>query len=102
MLAATTDPQVVQVGGHTKVSVSKTSHSVTDVTPLSKSCLVLSKTSEDMPEGASVEMLTVSHIVSDYPVEIHSYLSLLHEIPFAVMTERGIWLVKDGDIQLMK
>lgn len=101
VLAATTDPQVAQVGGHTKVSVSKAGD-VTRVEPLSKSCLVLDKSPGNIPEGASVKMLTVSHIVGHYPAETHVYLSLLHGIPFAVLTERGVWLVKDGDIEFVK
>lgn len=101
VLAATTDPAGVQVGGHSKVSVSKTTGEVTEVMPLSKSCLALNKSPEDMAEGASIKMLTVSHIVSSYPVEIHPYLNLLHGIPFAIMTERGIWIVEDGNIEIL-
>lgn len=102
VLAATTDPAAVQVGGHSKVSVSKTTGEVTEVMPLSKSCLALDKSPDDMAEDASIEMLTVSHIVSSYPVEIHPYLNLLHGIPLAVMTKRGIWIVKEGNIEILE
>ncbi|MCR6650958.1 MAG: hypothetical protein NVV73_05390 [Cellvibrionaceae bacterium] len=101
VLAATTHPTAVQVGGHSKVSVSKTTGEVTEVIPLSKSCLSLDKYPDGMPEGASIKMLTVSHIVSPHPVEIHPYLNMLHGIPFAVLTERGVWIVKEGNIEIM-
>lgn len=99
ILAANMDPHAVQIGGHTKVSVSKATPTITRTTPLSKSCLVINKIGGDVPEGAEIHMLTVSHVLSAYPAETHAYLSLLHAIPFAVITERGVWLVKDGNIE---
>ncbi|WP_226666884.1 hypothetical protein [Microbulbifer aggregans] len=100
ILAATTDPNAVMVGGNAKVSISKDTGEIVSSTPLSKSCLVLNKKPDDMPEGASLAMLTMTHIVSDYPVAIHPYLNLMHEIPFAVMTKRGLWIVENGKIEL--
>lgn len=101
VLAATTNPKLVQVGGHVKVSVSKNSSEVTATMPLSKSCLALDKSGEGLPEGATISALTVSHIVSPMPVAIHPYLNLLHEISLAVASERGIWMISSGNIELM-
>lgn len=101
VLAATTDPKLVQVGGHVRVSVSKNSSNVTATMPLSKSCLALDKSGEGLPEGATISALTVSHIVSPMPVAIHPYLNLLHEISLAVTSERGLWMVSSGNIELM-
>lgn len=103
VLAATTDPNVVKVGGHTKVEVSKATGKVEEVTPLSKSCLTLDKSPSELHRmGGKLAMLTVSHIVSPYPVAIHPYLSLIHGTPFAVITERGNWLVENGEIELIE
>ena len=101
VLAATTNPKLVQVGGHVRVSVSKNSSEVTATMPLSKSCLALDKSSDGLPEGAVLSALTVSHIVSPMPVAIHPYLNLLHEISLAVASERGLWMVSSGNIELM-
>ncbi len=98
VLAATTDPKLVQVGGHVKVTVSKDSAEVVKVMPLSKSCLVLDKTA-GLPEGATLAALTVSHIVTPMPIAIHPYINLLHDIDLAVGTERGLWMVSDGKIE---
>lgn len=101
VLAATTDPDVMQVGGHAKITVSKATSEVLGTVPLSKSCLALDKSGKDLPEGASVQAMTVSHIVSPMPVAIHPYLNLLHGINLAVITERGIWMVADGEMELL-
>ena len=98
VLAATTDPRLVQVGGHVKVTVSKESAEVVEVMPLSKSCLVLDKT-EGLPEGATLAALTVSHIVTSMPIAIHPYINLLHDIDLVVSTERGLWMVSAGKIE---
>jgi len=101
VLAANTNPTLVQIGGHTRVVVSKASGEIENSQRLSKSCLVLSLTPDDMPPGATLSMLTMSHIISDTPVEIHPYLNLLHDIGLAVMTQRGVWIIEDGNISLM-
>lgn len=101
VLAATTDPKLVQVGGHVKVSVSKETSEVIDVMPLSKSCIALDKSGDDLPKDASISALTVSHIVSPMPVAIHPYLNLLHNINLAVMSERGLWMIKSGKVELL-
>jgi hypothetical protein len=100
VLAATTDPAAVTVGGNTKVSISKDTGEIIAITPLSSTCLTLNTQPDDMPEGASLAMLTMTHIVSDYPVAIHPYLNLMHQIPFAVFTERGTWIIEEGKISL--
>tara|TARA_B100000767_G_scaffold263781_1_gene277930 strand:- start:820 stop:1677 length:858 start_codon:yes stop_codon:yes gene_type:complete len=100
VLAATTDPAAVTVGGNTKVSISKDTGEIIAITPLSNTCLTLNTQPDDMPEGASLAMLTMTHIVSDYPVAIHPYLNLMHQIPFAVFTKRGMWIIEEGKISL--
>ncbi|MDQ2078477.1 hypothetical protein [Marinimicrobium sp. ABcell2] len=98
VLAATTDPTLVQVGGHVKVTVVRSDAKVIDVMPLSKSCLAIDIT-EGMPEGATLAALTVSHIVTEMPIAIHPYINLLHDIDLAVSTKRGLWMVSSGQIK---
>lgn len=98
LLAATTNPDSIQVGGHLKVGVSKQTHDVVDSMPLSKSCLALSK---EKSKAQEVRAAWVTHVVSPMPVAIHPYLSLLHDIRLAVSSERGVWMVSSGSIELM-
>lgn len=98
MLAATTDPRLVQVGGHAKVAVAKDNAEVVEVMPLSKSCLAIDKT-QGLPEGATLAGLTVTHVVSAKPIAIHTFISLLHDIDLFVGTESGKWIVRAGSIE---
>lgn len=100
VLAATTNPTAVLVGGHARVTVSKSSSEVMSIAPLSKSCLVLDKSGRGLtPEEASTQALLVSHIVSPLPVEIHPYLNLLHDVTLIVISERGPWKVASGRLE---
>lgn len=101
LLAATTNPDLVQVGGHVKVGVSKDTHDVVETMPLAESCLALDKSGNELPETQEVSAAWVTHVVSPMPVAIHPYLSLLHDIRLAVSSERGIWMVSSGNIELM-
>jgi len=64
VLAATTNPKLMQVGGHAKVTISKSNSEVLEKLPLSNTCLALDKSGDNLPEGASISALTVSHIVT--------------------------------------
>jgi len=101
VLAATTDPDLIQIGGHTRVRVSREDSEVLSSTPLAKSCISLDKSGAGLPEGVSVAAYTVTHIVSPMPVEIHPFLSLLHDVRLAVATERGVWMISSGKIELL-
>lgn len=91
LLAATTEPDVIMYGGHARVDVSQDGRTTLQVTKLSKSCLRV-RLSKNMVGGM------VTEIVSDYPTEIHVYLSRLHKIPIHVSARSGIWKVEDGKI----
>lgn len=97
-LASTTDPNAVVVGGHYRVSVSDDGK-VQQVDALSRSFLVLPRRAADVPKDAEVMGLTMTHIVSDTPVETHVFVSLLHNVPFYVATsEKDVWHVSNGKI----
>jgi len=102
-LAATTDPDAVLVGGHYRFTISKDGKEIIQKDRLFKGCLTLDKTPDDMPKGAKLAALTMSHIVSDTPVETHVFLNLLHGMTFYVATgENKIWKIEDGKIQKIK
>lgn len=100
-LASTKDPDEVVVGGHYRVTVSADGQ-VQQVDALSRSFLVLHRQSPDVPKGSGVVGLSMSHIVSNTPVETHVYVSLLHKIPLYVATsDNVVWRVSDGEITKM-
>lgn len=91
LLAATTEPDEIMFGGHVRVDVSEDGRTPLQMTTLSKSCLRV-KSSKEMVSH------NVTELVSDYPTEIHVYLSRLHRIPIYVVARSGVWKVEDGKI----
>ena len=101
-LASTKDPDEVVVGGHYRVTVSADGTKAEQVDALSRSFLVLRRNAPDAPKDSKVAGLTMSHIVSNTPVETHVYLSLIHKIPLGVATsEHDVWMVNNGEISKM-
>jgi hypothetical protein len=92
LLAATTDPKEVIVGGHYCMRVSADGATLLETRPLSKSFLVL-------PKERDTAGLFVTHLISDTPIETHVFLSLLHgHTLFVGTSDRMIWRVADGTI----
>lgn len=99
LLAATDQPGLVLAGGHYRFTISSDGMSVQSVDRLSRSCLTIDKHGADVPEGATPVMMFMTHIVSDTPVETHVFLSLLHDMDFAIGTEGGVvWKVSGEQI----
>lgn len=97
LLAATTTPGEVVVGGHYRFLVSGDGREVLEKTRLSKSCLTLPPPpKEGKPAGA-----VASHVISPYPIETHVFLSLQHENPLYVLTEKGLWRASEGQITFL-
>lgn len=97
-LAATKNPDEIVAGGHYRVTVTSEGK-VQQVDALSRSFLVLPKQAAGAPEDSKPAGITMTHIVSDTPVETHVYLSLLHKTPLYVITsKKDIWKVRDGEI----
>ena len=102
-LAATTDPNLILVGGHYRVTVSADGRTVLDRRAFSKSCLALPRDPKDIPPGAELAAYTVSHLLDNTPTEIHVFLNLLHGKPFYVATpKRRLWSIQDGKIRLLR
>lgn len=100
-LAATSDPNEIVVGGHTRVTVSNDGTKAESVDSLSKSLFILPKSTTE--QGENVQGYTVSHIVSATPVETHVLISLMHKLPVFVATgTEEIWKVEEGTIEKME
>jgi hypothetical protein len=94
LLAGTNKPDTVVFGRHYRVIVTADGRRVEEVMPLSKGILELTK-------EPGVAALTVSHIVTAYPLETHVFASMLHHMPIYVGTERGVWVVNADSIILL-
>jgi hypothetical protein len=98
VLAATDEAGLVVAGGHRKIVVDKKTGEVLQQYAFSKSCLNIDKTPDDLPAGAEPAALTLTHIIDVLPAETHVYMSLLHDITFFVITDKGMWNVTSGKI----
>jgi hypothetical protein len=64
------------------------------VMPLSKSILELP--TKPSTKGGTIEAMFVTHLLTDWPLETHVFVSLLTHKQVYVGTKVGIWCV-DGD-----
>lgn len=93
LIAGTTKPNLAVFGRHYRVLIPEQGGPPSYVMPLSKSILELPTQS---PNGADIEGLLVTHILTDWPLETHVFVSLLTHKRVYVGTKVGIWRV-DGD-----
>lgn len=91
MLAATTNPDEIILGGHTRIWVSSEGE-VKDVFPLSKS-IIRNVKPQNGPNGEKLDSMFVTHLVTEFPVETHLFFVLSYNIPLAVATQSGLWRV---------
>ena len=93
LIAGTTKPDIAVFGRHYRVLIPEEGGPPSYVMPLSKGILELpTKPSK----GGTVEAMFVTHLVTDWPLETHVFVSLLTRKPVHVATKVGIWCV-DGD-----
>lgn len=99
-LAASSEVGTIPVGGHYRMSVSADGTEVLQADKLFNSCLLISPDGEPRPDDAEIAGLYVTHLVSDSPIETHSYLSLAYGLNLAVMTPGSdtLWQVAQGRI----
>ena len=64
---------------------------LTQIEPLTQDAL-------EMPYNNKTMVLTVTHVVTEYPLESHVFANLLYGVPIYVVTSRGLWLVEEGHI----
>ena len=96
LLAASSDPSVVMMGGHQKFRVDRDGGQILEHIPLSKSCI-----NSRLSQGTSILFMT--HIVSAEPVESQVYLNYLHgyRIAVRVVETQKDWMIEGGRIREM-
>ena len=100
-LAATTDPNLILLGGHYRFTISQDASTIEKIDALFKSCMAMDK--RKIPNDAKSAGMYITHLVSDTPVETHVFLSLLHKLPIYVGTPGDrLWKVNAGRISIVK
>jgi hypothetical protein len=97
LLAGTTKSKVAVFGKHYRALVAMGSNRVTYLTELSKAVLEVPLEHNGQPAVA----LTISHLVTEYPLETHVFTSLLIHLPVYVQTSRGSWRVNGEQIAFL-
>ena len=101
-LAATSDPNLILVGGHYRATVSADGRIVLDRRGFTMDCMVLKKP-EDAAPDVDIAAYTLGHVLDNTPTEIHVFLNLLYGKPLYVVTaDRRFWYVEGGKIRLLK
>lgn len=101
-LAATSDPNLILVGGHYRVTTSADGRTVLDRRAFTKDCMVLEKPQPSDPRIDFVAY-TVRSALDKTPTEIHVMLSLLYGQPLCVVTsDRRLWYIEGGKIRLLR
>ncbi len=95
LLAATTKDNVAVLGRHHRIEVSLEDASIVESFPMSKSIM---EQPLEGPQGKKVVGLWATHLVSDAPLESHTWASLTYSKAIYVSTSRGMWLVDQGKI----
>jgi hypothetical protein len=101
-LAATSDPNLILVGGHCRATVSADGLTVLEQRAFTKDCVVLKRPQNITPD-VNVAAYTLAHVLDNRPTEIHVFLNLLYGKPLYVATaDRRLWYIQDGKIELLK
>jgi hypothetical protein len=93
LLAGTTTPHLAVFGQHFRALVPAGGSKPKYLLPLSSSALEVPTRG---PKGEWVDALTVTHLVTDYPLETHVLTGLQFGMPVYVTTSRGSWRVSGG------
>jgi len=97
LLAATSQANIVPMGGHYRFQVSADGRTVNRREQLSGSCLDMDK--RQAMQGGQVVGLVTNVIVAPRPLEVHVFLSLLNRVPIYVMADQKLWAVDGARIQ---
>jgi hypothetical protein len=101
-LAATSDPNLILVGGHYRTTVSVDGRTVLERRGFTKDCMVLKKPQNEGPD-AHVAAYTLGRVFDKTPTEIHVFLNLLYGKPLYVVTADGrFWYIEGGKIRIVK
>lgn len=94
LLAATIDPTEIMLGGHHRYRIDPTGSTVLAHLAMTKSCISTTFVK-------SMAMLSVSHIVTNKPLETHVYLSHLHglSVGVVVIETQELFTIDKGKIR---
>ncbi len=96
-LASRSELDAIVVGGHYRFTISEDGKTIEKKDKLFKSCLILDKTPPDLQNGEELAAYTMSHIVSNTPVETHVFLQIQNEKPFYLITpDERMWFIENG------
>ncbi|WHI46927.1 hypothetical protein [Microbulbifer sp. VAAF005] len=84
----------IQFGRHLKFRLRLGSNDIVDVSPSTKTCLLVPAEGDGIPFS--------THLISNVPTEFHVFLSLYHEKKIYVSTSAGLWSVDAGKVTLME
>lgn len=100
LLAGTKKDDVVVLGKHYRVLVSEDGGRAVRVEPLTETVLE-SPLHPPQPDGSKLAGLYVAHLLGDYPLETHVFISLLHHTDLFVVAGVNLWRIHEGKIQLV-
>ncbi|MFT3913488.1 MAG: hypothetical protein QM704_05125 [Anaeromyxobacteraceae bacterium] len=93
LLASSTEPGALVVGGHVRRMVSADGGKVLEDAEMSKDCMTLRE--KDVPPDSKVKASVVSNLLWPCPTEVHVWLSLLSRKDLYVVNKTGLWEI-DG------
>ncbi|MGO4410145.1 MULTISPECIES: hypothetical protein [unclassified Brevundimonas] len=96
LLASTTDADKVPMGGHYRFHVSADGRTVDKREQLSTGCLDGNR--RQVGQGGQVLAIVTNVVVAPQPLEIHVFLSLLHQLRIYVVTGEKMWTVEGAGI----
>jgi len=94
LLAATTESDLVLIGGHHRITVSNDGSKIIKAEALSNSCLAM----EITPETTAV---FASHVLDPHPIETHVFTSLNYQLPLYVSTAQARFAVEGSSIRVL-
>jgi hypothetical protein len=98
LIAGTAKPNTAVFGQHFRVRFAEGSCTPSYVMPLSKTIL---EVPINPPNGGDAEALIVTHLVTEWPLETHVFVSLLTRKPVYVGTSAGLWAVEGDKISFV-
>jgi hypothetical protein len=98
LLAGTTKANIAVFGKHFRALVSPNGSGIKYIKPLSDAVLEVPIRG---PKGERPLFISVTHTVTDYPLETHIFTSLLLNTRVYVRTNRGIWRVEGDKITFL-
>lgn len=97
LLASTTKPDLVPMGGHHRFHVSADGRTVEKHEQLSGGCLDMDR--RQAQQGGQTVGLVTNVVVAPQPLEVHVFLSLLNRLPIYTMAGDKLWAVEGARIR---